>query len=324
MATRRSGARVAPLLSCLALGLAACSDDGALVEPSVEPSVDPGSRENRATDAFMERMELPLVGTRWEAEAFVAPTGYKQVLFSGVDYTLEFGPNEVRVSDGCNAGSGTYAVEGDMLEITGVALTEIACDLSADELAEQALVGTILPSIESFDVRGDRLVLSSFDGSALVFRGQPIGEVVSAVGIDPEYIDGENVPFLVLADSEGGNLSADVPARFVTVDDAGSFEQLWSNAYSRDPAFPVPDVDFDVGSVVAVFSPLRPSLGYDITVDAVVAGDPRPTIRVTTTVPGRNCITAQAVSLPFEFVAVPSVLPAPIFEERTVEGPACD
>lgn len=324
MAKRRSGARVAPLLLLLPVWLAACADDGSAIDERARPDgpVDP-TLEARAADGFALREDLPLSGTRWQAEAFVAPTGFKAPLFSGLAYTLEFDATDVRVDDGCNGGGGGYAEDGGQLAFSNLSRTAKDCELPADVTGERALVDSLLPSTESYDVRGDRLTLSSFDGSALVFRGQPLAEVANRAGIDPEYEDGEHAPFLVLDDADGGNLANDsieVPERFVTVHDAGTFAQLWNNAHSRDPAFPVPDVDFDVGSVVVVFSPLRPSLGYDIAVDAIVGGDPRPRVLVTTVVPGAGCAVDTAPSSPYQFVAVPTVLAAPAFEERTVEA----
>ena len=333
---------------------------GSLPDPVPDPTPDDGldgtAREARAAELFAPRETLSPTGTRWQVEALVLPDAGKLPLLSGIEYTLELGEGgqSARGSDGCAAYRRGYELDGKLLRLTppedfGVASAlgdtddmgdmgdtgdagDPACAASELETVERSIVGGLLASTVRFEIRGDRLFLESPDGAALVLRGRPLGEIPAGVGpgLPPEFAAGERVPFAVLEDSDGRNLgerAVSVPDRFVTTHDATGFATLWRNAHSFDPGAPVPDVRFDVGSVVAVFSPLRPSSGHDVSVDAIVAGaggpEAGPRVLVTTTVPGEGCVADETATVPYEIVAVPMLMPSPRFEEIVTEGEPC-
>ena len=183
-------------------------------------------------------------------------------------------------------------------------------------------------------MRGDRLRLESPDGAALVLRGQPLDRLPAGVGhgIEPEFRPGERVPFAVLERSDGENLGAravEVPERFVAVYDERGFEALLRNARSSDPtAPPAPDVDFDLGTALGAFSPLRAARGHAIRIDAVFAGAGGPEggarVRVVTELPGPGCPIDPVPTVPWELVVVPAVLANPRFEETVLEGKPCE
>ena len=326
----------APALALLAgVALAGCTEDdgpGAPVERigSVE-------REARAAELLAPREDLSLTDVRWLAEAAVLPGPGKLPLASGLVFTIEFdaGGKRARGHDGCGAHERGYRRDGDALTLS--APTErgpAPCGLSELGTAERGLVEALLATAERHAIRGDRLLLESPDGASLVLRGQRLDAVPEglAPGIEPEFVPGEPVPFAVLERSEGLNLgerAVSVPERFVAVHDARAFEALWRNAHSFDPGAPAPAFDFDLGSVVAAFSPLRPSLGHAIRIDAIEAsGGTGPEdghrVLVTTVLPGPGCAVAEVMSVPYEIVGVPTLVVAPRFEERTVEGAPCD
>ena len=358
MDKRSPGARVASAW-LIALLLTGCDDPdgttgspvGSAPDPVPDPTPDDGldgtAREARAAELFAPRETLPLTGTRWQVEALVLPDAGKLPLLSGIEYTVEFdeGGKSARGFDGCAAYRRGYELDGKLLRLTppddfggvgGVggagAGGDPACAASELEAVERSIVDGLLASTARFEIRGDRLFLESPDGAALVLRGRPLGEIPAGVGpgLPPEFAEDERVPFAVLEDSDGRNLgerAVSVPDRFVTAHDPTGFATLWRNAHSFDPGAPVPDVRFDVGGVVAVFSPLRPSSGHDVSVDAIVAGaggpEGGPRVLVTTTVPGEGCVADEVATVPYEIVAVPTLMPSPRFEEIVTEGEPC-
>ena len=363
MDKRSPGARVASAW-LIALLLTGCDDSddttgspvGATPDPVPDPVPDPTpdpvpddgldgtAREARAAELFAPRETLPLTGTRWQVEALVLPDAGKLPLLSGIEYTLELdaGGKSARGVDGCAAYRRGYELDGKLLRLAppedfgGVGgagdAGDPACAASELETVERSIVGGLLGSTARFEIRGDRLFLESPDGAALVLRGRPLGEIPAGVGpgLPPEFAEDGRVPFAVLEDSDGRNLgerAVSVPDRFVTAHDPTGFATLWRNAHSFDPGAPVPEVRFDVGSVVAVFSPLRPSSGYDVSVDAIVAGaggpEGGPRVLVTTTVPGEGCVADETATVPYEIVAVPTLMPSPRFEEIVTEGEPC-
>ena len=297
-------------------------------------------REARAAELFAPRETLALTGTRWQVEALVLPDVGKLPLLSGLVHTIEFGEGgeRARGDDGCGTYRRDYARDGDALRLgppkPSVASVADSDDCALTELGavERSIVTDLLGATEAFEIRGDRLILEGADDAALVLRGDPLSEIPAGVGpgIDPEFAAGEPVPFAVLERSDGANLGerqVSVPERFVTAHDADAFASLWRNAHSFDPDSPAPEVAFDVGGVVAVFSPLRATLGHGIRIDAIVAGagGPRdgPRVLVTTTLPGPGCAVGEVATVPYEIVAVPTLMPSPRFEETVVEDTPC-
>ena len=329
-------ALIAPSLA--ALLLVGCSDGG---EPAFEPAPahdDPGpvAREVRAAELFAPRETLPLIGTRWQVEAIRLPAPGKLPLVSGIAYTIEFDPGgkRARGHDGCATYERGYEREGETLRLAPPESIGEAppCTLSEIAALERSVIDGLLASTATLEISGDRLALESPDGAALVLRGQRLDTIPADVGpaLEPEFAPGERVPFTVLERSDGENLGArgvSVPERFADVHDERSFETLWRNAHSFDPASPVPEVRFEVGTVLAAFSPLRASFGHSIRIDAVVAGEGGPEggalVLVTTELPGAGCAVVETPTVPYEIIAVPAILAAPRFEETVVEGEPC-
>ena len=342
----RSAPRLPALALLAACALAGCTDGDAPIGPAepvgalAEPADDLGEveREARAAELFAPREKLALTGTRWQAEATVLPNLGKTPLRSGIVYTAEFeeGGKRARGHDGCGPWERSYALDGQSLTLTAPDAVDGVgpppCELSELAAGERSLIELLLGRTGRFEIRGDRLVLNDPEGAALVLRGRPLDAIAAGVGpgLEPEFAPGERIPFTVLERSDGLNLGArevTVPERFVTVHETARFEALWRNAHS-DPDAVVPALDFDVGTALGAFSPLRPSLGHAIRIDAIEAGGGRgpgdgPLVRVMTTVPGPGCDPDPTASVPYEIVGVPAVIAPPRFEETVVEGEPC-
>jgi len=79
-------------------------------------------------DAGSLRFRPTLAGVVWEWEVFEGGDGSEIRPDDPATYTLEFLPDgTVTIRADCNRGSGTYAVDGDHIEITVGGMTEVEC-----------------------------------------------------------------------------------------------------------------------------------------------------------------------------------------------------
>ena len=87
---------------------------------------------------------------------------------------------------------------------------------------------------------------------------------------------------------------------------ASDFAVWWHRAYATRSYKPtLPDVDFSKDMVIAVFMGEKTHGGYSIAVTNVQVAADNYDVEITVTVPGPGCRTTQALTQPFEFVAVP-------------------
>jgi hypothetical protein len=123
----------------------------------------------------------------------------------------------------------------------------------------------------------------------------------------------ENGEVILRANSSGFN----TPERFV-VRNGSQWASVWQTAFAlQTPVPPRPAVDFATEMVVVAALGARPSGGYGITIDDLVAEGGGLTVFVTATSPGRTCFTTQAFTQPVEMVRVRAV-PGPVsFHERS-------
>ena len=80
------------------------------------------------------------------------------------------------------------------------------------------------------------------------------------------------------------------------------WEAIWKQ---HAPARPAPEVDFSKDMVVGVFLGSRNSAGYSVEIVGVEKEAAGVVVRYRETRPGRGAITAQIITSPYHFVAVP-------------------
>ena len=118
-----------------------------------------GPVDIRLIDREIAEPDLALVGPTWTVISIVDGDAVSSVPV-GVVATLAFGADgRVAVSTGCNDGGGTYAVAGESMTFSDVALTKRACDGAAGQM-EAAVLAVIT---------ADR-VLFGLDANALSLR----------------------------------------------------------------------------------------------------------------------------------------------------------
>ncbi|MGH8400627.1 MAG: protease complex subunit PrcB family protein, partial [Gammaproteobacteria bacterium] len=88
--------------------------------------------------------------------------------------------------------------------------------------------------------------------------------------------------------------------------DVADFRSWWQRAYSSQATAPaLPQVDFTKDMVIAVFMGERSHGGYSLHVDKIADTADTFDVEITVNIPGSDCRTTQALTQPFEFVAVP-------------------
>ncbi len=84
------------------------------------------------------------------------------------------------------------------------------------------------------------------------------------------------------------------------------WQDLWSLIHSsRNPAPPVPSVDFTREKVLVAFQGQQPSGGYQITFESVVDSGDALDVYVKEYVPGAGCATATVITAPYHIVKIP-------------------
>jgi heat shock protein HslJ len=112
----------------------------------------------RLLDREIAEPDLALVGTTWTVASIVDGGAVSSVPV-GVVATLVFGADgRVAVSTGCNDGGGTYAVAGESMTFSDVALTKRACDGAAGQM-EAAVLAVITADRVLFGVDANMLSL---------------------------------------------------------------------------------------------------------------------------------------------------------------------
>jgi hypothetical protein len=116
---------------------------------------------------------------------------------------------------------------------------------------------------------------------------------------------------IVVRTIDRGTQSGIVTAREVTVRSEEEWAKLWSeHAASRAR----PSVDFSRDMVVGVFLGTRPTAGFGVQIAAVQEDADGLVVQYRETRPGRDAITAQVITSPFQLAAVPQRAGAVRFE----------
>ena len=102
-----------------------------------------------------------------------------------------------------------------------------------------------------------------------------------------------------------GTHAANVDARKnIAVYSQAELANLWRMAHGANSA--APKIDFNKEYVIGVFAGQKNTGGYAIAVTSVVDTGTTRTVTVTLTSPGTDCFVTQALTSPFQIIAVPA------------------
>jgi hypothetical protein len=137
-------------------------------------------------------------------------------------------------------------------------------------------------------------------------------------------VDGEEtsaqVPYETFLDETQSGL--DQPLSEVVRDEA-TWVELWDRIHRGvTPRLSPPAVDFSRHMLIAVATGTRPSGGFNITVQSVVAHEGRLEVEVLETCPAPDAIVTMALTRPVEVVRLDRVPQGPVF--RHSRSPSCE
>ncbi len=116
-----------------------------------------------------------LTGTTWLLNSVISggPDGAAVSIPEGVEATLVFNDDgSVDVSPGCNTGSGTYTVAGEVITFGPIALTRMACAGPAGEVENDVLIILGTETVQYTIDDAGALTLRDSDGNGLIFTAQ--------------------------------------------------------------------------------------------------------------------------------------------------------
>jgi hypothetical protein len=103
-----------------------------------------------------------------------------------------------------------------------------------------------------------------------------------------------------------------------TVRDSSHWANVWATAFAfQAPIPPLPAIDFTSEMVVGAALGVRPTGGYDVTIERVMVESDEATVIVAETVAGNGCGTTQAVTEPVMLVKVATIEGPVRFQQRT-------
>ena len=123
------------------------------------------------------------------------------------------------------------------------------------------------------------------------------------------------VPFEELARGQKSSVTARVNYLITSTE---QLKKLWSMV---DATSTPPTIDFKTHSVMAVFAGQQPTAGYAISVSKIVDVVKR-VVSVTIKRPGKDCISAQMLTTPYQLVSVP-VTSLSLTHENATTTTAC-
>jgi len=145
--------RLAAGLLLAAVALAACSPAAATPAPTATSGASAGTGSE----------EIQLAGTKWLLVGFTSPTdGANFTVPMSITPTLVLGDGTASGNAGCNTFTGSWSVEGDVIEFTGpVTSTEVPCEDPGKSI-EVAYLSN-LGLVDRVEMRGENLFMYKAD-----------------------------------------------------------------------------------------------------------------------------------------------------------------
>jgi uncharacterized protein (UPF0248 family) len=120
--------------------------------------------------------------------------------------------------------------------------------------------------------------------------------------IAPVLAESSTICFLtVLNFRDSGH---DVAQNYV-IKDKGEWESLWEKIYSQwSERPPLPEIDFERRTLLAVFQGTKPTSGYEISIREVVESENAVEVSVKAFAPGKHCLVTGNYTRPFHIIEI--------------------
>lgn len=156
------------MVGALALGLlAACGDDD--TEQTEPPVTEPAATQPTSGSPSTTAAGGPanLNGTSFTTTELTVG-GQARPAAGSSSFSVSFTDGRVNADFGCNTGSGTYRIEGEVLVVDQFSMTRKGC---SGELGDQdGLMSELVMGSPTVQLDGDQLTLT---GTRIVFTGTP-------------------------------------------------------------------------------------------------------------------------------------------------------
>jgi heat shock protein HslJ len=125
----------------------------------------------------------PLLGT-WDVDSFATAPNSIVAPIEGTELEIVFGIASVGGFAGCNSFSGTYGTNGNVVRISRLATTRLACDQAI--MDQEAAFLTALEGAALVESRGTTILLTDVSGSINVALARPEPVVAPSPAVSPQ------------------------------------------------------------------------------------------------------------------------------------------
>lgn len=112
----------------------------------------------------------------------------------------------------------------------------------------------------------------------------------------------EGICFLSVLKLRDGGLAE---AQNLVINNESEWQNLWEQMFSNTSVKPpLPEIDFTLRTIVAVFQGVQPSGGYEIAIQEIVETENTLEVVVKAFAPGKRRVVPGAVTRPFDIVEI--------------------
>ncbi|MBZ0204094.1 MAG: protease complex subunit PrcB family protein [Ignavibacteria bacterium] len=105
----------------------------------------------------------------------------------------------------------------------------------------------------------------------------------------------------------------------VIINSYNDYMDLMKEVYAFQDQIPVaPEVDFKKNTIIGVFLGPRTTGGYSVNVESITESSDILNVNIVETAPGKNCVTTEAITKPFELVKIPKTDKMAVFKYKKV------
>ena len=135
--------------------------------PVVQASNTPAATATPAATETPSAQTSNLEGQTWKLDWYLDSQGKQTKVLAGTEITAEFKDGNLAGNAGCNNYFGTYQVDGNMLKVSGIGSTMMACLETGVMEQEQAYLAALGQSA-TFQAQADSLQIADASGKTIL------------------------------------------------------------------------------------------------------------------------------------------------------------